>query len=75
MLDMAKEVEVALVVVPAFARKPPVKVEEAVERKPFRKPSVVEVDTPQDCTVHAKGAPVPQPVHVPLTVRLLNTPL
>src|SRR5687767_6603794 len=40
------EVEVAAVVVPAFARKPPVKVDEAVERKPFKKPSVVEVETP-----------------------------
>lgn len=38
-------VEVALVVVelPMFKREA---VEEAVERKPFRKPSVVEVDTP-----------------------------
>lgn len=33
-------------------------VEDAVERKPFKKPKRVEVDTPQDCTVHEK---VPEP--------------
>src|SRR3989338_645099 len=44
---LAKElVEVAEVVVDWFAMEPPVKVEEAVERKPFRKPSVVEVELP-----------------------------
>ncbi len=44
---LAKElVEVAEVVVLWFAMKPPVKVEEAVERKPLRKPSVVEVELP-----------------------------
>ncbi len=41
-----KLVVVALVVVLRSAIKPPVKVLEAVERKPFRKPSVVEVETP-----------------------------
>jgi len=39
-------VVVALVVVDLSAIKPPVKVEDAVERKPFRKPRVVEVETP-----------------------------
>ena len=39
-------VEVAEVVVLWLARKPPVKVEEAVERKPLRKPRVVEVELP-----------------------------
>ena len=44
---LAKElVEVAEVVVLWFAMKPPVKVEEAVERKPWRKPKVVEVELP-----------------------------
>ena len=44
---LAKElVEVAEVVVLWFAMKPPVKVEEAVERKPFKKPKVVEVELP-----------------------------
>ena len=44
---LAKElVEVAEVVVDWLAMKPPVKVEEAVERKPLRKPSVVEVELP-----------------------------
>ena len=44
---LAKElVEVAEVVVDWLARKPPVKVEEAVERKPLRKPKVVEVELP-----------------------------
>ena len=41
-----REVEVALVVVDWFAMKPPVKVEEAVERKPCRNPKVVEVELP-----------------------------
>ena len=39
-------VEVAEVVVERLAMKPPVKVEEAVERKPLRKPRVVEVELP-----------------------------
>ena len=39
-------VVVAEVVVELSAMKPPVKVEEAVERKPLRKPRVVEVETP-----------------------------
>ena len=39
-------VEVAEVVVERLAMKPPVKVEEAVERKPSRKPKVVEVELP-----------------------------
>ena len=39
-------VEVAEVVVDRLAMKPPVKVEEAVERKPFKKPRVVEVELP-----------------------------
>ena len=44
---LAKElVEVAEVVVERLAMKPPVKVEEAVERKPFKKPRVVEVELP-----------------------------
>ena len=44
---LAKElVEVAEVVVDWFAMKPPVKVLEAVERKPFKKPRVVEVELP-----------------------------
>ena len=43
-----KEVEVASVVVDLLARKPPVKVEEAVEMKPWKKPRVVEVETPHD---------------------------
>jgi hypothetical protein len=41
-----KLVVVAEVVVLRSATKPPVKVDEAVERKPFRKPRVVEVETP-----------------------------
>ena len=41
-----KLVVVALVVVDWFAINPPVKVEEAVEIKPERKPRVVEVETP-----------------------------
>src|SRR3990167_4332550 len=53
---LAKElVEVAEVVVLWLAKKPPVKVEEAVERKPLRKPSVVEVETPQVVGVQAKA--------------------
>ena len=44
---LAKElVEVAEVVVLWFAMKPPAKVEEAVERKPCKKPRVVEVELP-----------------------------
>ena len=44
---LAKElVEVAEVVVLWLAMKPPVKVEEAVERKPCKKPRVVEVELP-----------------------------
>ena len=44
---LAKElVEVAEVVVERLAMKPPVKVEEAVERKPCKKPRVVEVELP-----------------------------
>ena len=44
---LAKElVEVAEGVVDWLARKPPVKVEEAVERKPLRKPRGVEVELP-----------------------------
>ena len=44
---LAKElVEVAEVVVERLAMKPPVKVLEAVERKPWRKPKVVEVELP-----------------------------
>ena len=44
---LAKElVEVAEVVVERLAMKPPVKVEEAVERKPLRNPRVVEVELP-----------------------------
>jgi len=39
-------VVVADVVVLLSAMKPPVKVEEAVERKPFMKPRVVVVETP-----------------------------
>ena len=39
-------VEVAEVVVERLAMKPPVKVEEAVERNPSRKPKVVEVELP-----------------------------
>ena len=58
MEEMAKEVLVAFVVVDVFAMNPPVKVELAVLRKPFRKPRVVEVETPQGCTVQAK-APAP----------------
>ncbi len=46
--EVKKLVEVAEVVVLWSALKPPVKVEEAVERKPLRKPKVVEVETPQD---------------------------
>ena len=42
-----KLVEVALVVVLWLAIKPPVKVEEAVEMKPWKNPRVVEVETPQ----------------------------
>src|SRR3990167_3279537 len=44
---LAKElVEVAEVVVDWLARKPPVKVEEAVEMKQLRKPKVVELEFP-----------------------------
>ena len=50
-----KLVVVAEVVVLWLAMKPPVKVEEAVERKPLRKPSVVEVETPQVVGVQAKA--------------------
>ena len=50
-----KLVVVAEVVVLWLAKKPPVKVEEAVERKPLRKPSVVEVETPQVVGVQAKA--------------------
>ena len=39
-------VVVALVVVERLAKKPPVKVDEAVEIKPLRNPKVVEVETP-----------------------------
>src|SRR3989344_26043 len=59
MEEMAKEVLVAEVVVEVLAMNPPVKVEEAVEMKPLRKPRVVEVETPQGCTVQAK-APAPE---------------
>ena len=41
-------------------------VEEAVERKPFKKPKVVEVETPQSVGVHAK---VPLPLLVGQEVR------
>ena len=51
------EVVVASVVVDLLARKPPVKVDEAVEMKPLKKPNVVVVETPQDCGVQAKAAP------------------
>ena len=43
-----KLVVVACVVVERSAINPPVKVEEAVEIKPFKKPRVVEVETPHD---------------------------
>lgn len=51
-------------------------VEDAVERKPWRKPRVVEVDTPHEVGVQAKSAPVPvssasQPKVPPLQVRTL----
>ncbi len=66
-------VVVALVVVDLSATKPPVKVEEAVEMKPLKKPRVVEVETPQDCTVQAKEPAPPsstsQPNRPPLQVR------
>jgi len=58
-----KLVVVAWVVVERSATKPPVKVELAAEMKPFRKPRVVEVETPHDWTVQANGEPpesVPQ---------------
>ena len=45
-LDEKRLVVVAEVVVERSAMKPPVNVEEAVERKPFKKPRVVEVETP-----------------------------
>ncbi len=58
-----KLVEVACVVVDLSAMNPPVKVEEAVEINPLKKPRVVEVETPHGCTVQANGLPpesVPQ---------------
>jgi len=53
-----REVEVALVVVERSARKPPVKVDDAVEMNPLRNPRVVEVELPQVSTVKGK---VPAP--------------
>ena len=52
-------------VVERSATNPPVKVEEAVEMKPLRKPRVVEVETPHDSTVQANGAE-PEPQVVPI---------
>ena len=58
-----------------LARKPPVKVEEAVEMKPLKKPRVVEVETPQLVGVQAKAAPelssASQPKTPPAQVRTL----
>src|SRR3989344_5099186 len=54
MEEMAKEVLVAEVVVEVLAMNPPVKVEEAVEMKPLRKPRVVEVATPYAVVVKGK---------------------
>ncbi len=61
MEEMARLVVVAWVVVERSAMKPPVKVEDAVERKPCKKPRVLEVETPQEVGVQANGAPVPAP--------------
>jgi hypothetical protein len=54
--------------------KPPVKVLEAVEMKPLKKPNVVVVETPQGSTVQEKEDPVPsgaQPKTPPVQVRKL----
>lgn len=53
-----KLVVVALVPVAVVKVKPLVKVDEAVERKPFKSPIVVEVETPYDWTVKGKGEPL-----------------
>ena len=74
-VEEKSEVVVASVVVDRFARKPPVKVEEAVEMKPLKKPRVVEVETPQDCGVQANVPPptlessTSQPKTPPLQVK------
>ena len=56
--ETARLVVVAAVVVERSARKPPVKVELAVEIKPWKKPNVVEVETPQAVVVQAKAEPL-----------------
>ena len=76
-----KLVVVAWVVVLLSAKNPPVKVDEAVERKPFKNPRVVEVELPQEVGVKGKAlaavrqftplpviAPVPFPVRHPVRV-------
>lgn len=55
-------VVVAFVVVERSAMKPPVKVELAVEMNPLKNPNVVEVETPQLCTLQAKAPGPPPPV-------------
>lgn len=57
-IEEKKFVVVASVVVERLAKKPPVKVELAVEMKPWKKPRVVEVETPQEVGVHAKAEPL-----------------
>ncbi len=58
-------VEVAEVVVERLAKKPPVKVDEAVERKPLKNPRVVEVDTPQEVGVNGNTSVELQPIQEP----------